>query len=700
MLNRLADATSPYLLQHKHNPVDWYEWSRIPFELAKKLDKPIFLSIGYSSCHWCHVMAHESFEDTEIASLLNKYFISIKVDREERPDIDTLYMTATQIMTGSGGWPMSVFIDTEGRPFFCGTYFPPQDRFGRKGFSTILNEIVKMWNNSRSDLLENGKIITEKLKSSNLGTLDIEIDESILNRAFEKLGNNYDKEEGGFGSRPKFPSLHNLIFLTRMEAFYKSTGAPGKSSEAQSMTINTLRKMALGGITDQIGGGIHRYSTDRYWLVPHFEKMLYDQSMHLWALAEVSNLSADEIESSFLKIIADETTNYMDSVLRDQYGAYYSAEDADTSEGEGEYYLWSLEEIHGLEKSMVAAANSEIAIPLERLFNLTEEGNYLDEATQQTTGKNIINLFAWGGQRHPITEIANYRQIQRVLLETRNTREKPLLDDKILSDWNGLAAISFVRQYCTSGQDQFLHKAKQIIEFLLDKMTAKDKLIHSSRNGRSSNAIAFLDDYAYVSSACIQIFISTGQPQYLIKAIELVDKAEEMFASEDGTYYHAEENNLLPVRPSGAFDSAMPSGISIMYGNLLYLGHIMANGQYFTRAQRIINSLASNISQYPQGYTMLLSYFAEEIIGRKIYLLEQIPEKNIKDYVIRLNKANRVGPIIIIRDATNNEKLKEKMAWLPDLKNDSLPRLYKCKGFSCGLPITGHKEIEAYINQI
>ena len=423
-VNRLAESSSPYLLQHKNNPVDWYPWGNEAFKKAAELDIPIFLSIGYSTCHWCHVMAHESFEDEQVAQLLNENFISIKVDREELPEIDHVYMSVCQAMTGRGGWPLTIIMTPDKEPFFAGTYFPKNGSFGRPGMMELLPSIADAWKNKRAELVQSAEKINEYLVKSNTKELGTPLSKAILKETYSQFVNRYDKNHGGFGTQPKFPSPHNLVYLLR---YHHMTD----DKTALKMVEKTLQEMRLGGIFDHVGYGFHRYSTDKEWLVPHFEKMLYDQAMLVMAYTEAFQITG----KPEYKKTAEEILTYVQRDMTDAKGGFYSAEDADSEGEEGLFYIWSIQEL----QSIIGEKDTQF---IQNIFNLTLEGNFKDEASGQSTGKNIFHLKTSISNSK---DLKQFSQIREKIFHVREKRIHPLKDDKILTDWNGLMIAAMAK---------------------------------------------------------------------------------------------------------------------------------------------------------------------------------------------------------------------------------------------------------------
>ncbi|MFW9990308.1 MAG: thioredoxin domain-containing protein, partial [Candidatus Odinarchaeota archaeon] len=498
-MNHLSNEKSPYLTQHAKNPVDWYPWGKEAFDKAQQEDKPIFLSIGYSTCHWCHVMAHESFEDEEVAELMNDTFISIKVDREERPDIDKIYMMICQLMTGSGGWPLTIIMTPNKKPFFAGTYLPKQTRFGRIGLIDLIKRIKDLWNNQRLELLDSAQKITFNLQNIDQESPGDKITKSTLNKTFQRLSIKYDSINGGFGDRPKFPTPHNVIFLLR---YWKRTG----NKKALQMVESTLLEMKKGGIYDHIGFGFHRYSTDSKWLVPHFEKMLYDQALITIAYIEAYQAT----KKSIYKKTAQEILEY---VLRDMISSesgFFSAEDADSEGEEGKFYIWSRNEL----ERILGKEELDLAI---KVFNIEQSGNYLEESIGKKTGKNIIHL-----KSIPKGEIENeIDEIRKKLFGIRQKRIHPHKDEKILTDWNGLMIIALAKAAVAFQEIKYLKIAKDNVGFLLSHLReANGRLLHRYKDG-SSEIQGYLDDYAFLIWGLIELYEATFDIFYLKTALDL-----------------------------------------------------------------------------------------------------------------------------------------------------------------------------------
>ncbi|MBY8984241.1 MAG: thioredoxin domain-containing protein [Candidatus Lokiarchaeota archaeon] len=584
--NHLQNEKSPYLTQHANNPVDWYPWGEEAFDKAKKEDKPIFLSIGYSTCHWCHVMAHESFEDDEVAELMNKTFISIKVDREERPDIDKIYMTVCQMMTSSGGWPLTIIMTPDKKPFFAGTYFPKKSRFGRVGLIDLINRIKISWDTQRNDLLSSANQVTFNLKNIDQESPGEKFNEYSLKRAYEMLTKQYDKINGGFGNRPKFPTPHNLIFLLR---YWKRTG----DIKALDMVENTLQAMRKGGIYDHIGFGFHRYSTDASWLVPHFEKMLYDQA--LIAIAYIETYQATKNKE--YKQTAQEIFTYVMRDMISSEGGFYSAEDADSEGEEGKFYVWSHQELEDI-------LDDEDYNLVKKIFNVDELGNYLEEATGKKTGKNILHL-----KKEPTKEAQdNIEKIRLKIFHEREIRIHPHKDDKILTDWNGLMIAALAKGAIAFQDEEYLNIARKSADFILSNLYSTDRnLLHRYKDG-ISEINGYLTDYSFLIWGLIELYEATFEISYLKSAIELHQKQIDKFWDDNtgGFYFTATDSEELLIRQKEIYDGAIPSGNSIATLNLLRLSYLTGNHELEEKADLLNRVFSERIKSNPLAYTQFL----------------------------------------------------------------------------------------------
>jgi uncharacterized protein YyaL (SSP411 family) len=594
--NRLAGEKSPYLLQHSNNPVDWYPWGTEAFEKAKREDKLIFLSIGYSTCHWCHVMAHESFEDPQIGKLMNEVFVSIKVDREERPDIDMLYMTVCQLMTGSGGWPLTIIMTPDKQPLFAGTYIPRETRFGRAGMLDLIPRVKDIWATRKDEALASARNITAELQKAIREAPGKSLDEPALHLAYKQLSDRFDGEYGGFGGAPKFLTAHNLLFLLR---YWKRTG----DKKALDMVEKTLQAMRRGGVYDHIGFGFHRYSTDERWLVPHFEKMLYDQALLATTYTEAYQATGKE-EYAWT---AHEIFAY---VLRDMTGpdgGFYSAEDADSEGEEGKFYLWAYDEI----RQIFGPEDADIII---KVLNIREEGNFNNEIAGIKTGKNIPHMtksLADTATELNVSEAVLRRRLESArekMFSYRDKRVHPQKDDKILTDWDGLMVAALAKGARVFDEPGYTYAAKRAVNFILENMRTSDgRLLHRHRDGEAAVA-AYLDDYAFLIYGMLELYETTFEVDYLKRALELNEYLLKHFwdNKNGGFYFTVDDGEGLLVRQKEIYDGAIPSGNSVAMLNLLRLGRITANPGLEEKAADISRAFFGNVKQLPSAYTQLM----------------------------------------------------------------------------------------------
>jgi hypothetical protein len=588
MANRLCDEKSPYLLQHAENPVDWHPWGPQAFERAAREDRPVFLSVGYSTCHWCHVMAHESFEDPEVAALMNEAFVNIKVDREERPEIDSIYMAVCQMLTGGGGWPLTIVMTPDKRPFFAATYIPRESRFGRAGMLELVPRIRELWRSRRGELVDTAARITEALGRRDRlqpGEAGEEPGPEALELAFRQLYRAFDLDHGGFGGAPRFPTPHNLLFLLR---YHRRTG----EAAALEMAQTTLDAMRRGGIFDQVGFGFHRYSTDERWLVPHFEKMLYDQALLALAYLEAHQATgaarhAETARQIFAYVLRDMT---------DAGGGFFSAEDADSEGVEGKFYLWTEEEL----REVLEPDDAELA---GRLFNVDAGGNFREESTGERTGANILHLAP--GRELPTAE--TLERIRRRLLARRERRARPGKDDKILADWNGLMIAALSRGAQALSEPRLAEAASRAADFVWDRMRVDGRLRHRYRAGEAA-VDALLDDHAFMVWGLIELYQATFEPRHLERAIALnAAMLERLWDERDGAFFFAPDDpeNLL-VREKTVHDGAVPSGNAVAFWNLTRLARMTASAELEERAGRLCAAFAGRVSASPALHTAFL----------------------------------------------------------------------------------------------
>jgi len=594
--NRLIKEKSPYLLQHATNPVDWYPWGEEAFEKAKKEDKPIFLSIGYSTCHWCHVMAHESFEDPEVAKLMNETFVNIKVDREERPEIDNIYMAVSQMITGSGGWPLTIIMDADRKPFTAGTYFPKESRFGRIGMLELIPKIKDYWDNNREELRLAAKEVISQLQSIET-TPGEELKQDILNEAFREATLLFDEKNGGFRGAPKFPTPHKLLFLLR---FWKRTG----NKASLMMVEKTLTAMRSGGIYDHIGFGFHRYSTDSFWLLPHFEKMLYDQALLVIAYVEAYQ-ATKKIE---FREVADEILSYVLRDMTSREGGFYSAEDADSEGEEGTFYIWTNDEI-------LKVLGKEDGNLFLQVYNFEKDGNFKDQATQKKTGSNIPHL------KKSITDLASelktstkelvekLESMRVKLFEKRKTRIHPHKDDKILTDWNGLMITAFAKAGRILENEDYTTASEKALNFIIQNLETKSgRLMHRYREGEIA-INGMIDDYAFTIWALLELYETTFKVEYLKKAIQYNDKMIEHFwdKNKGGFFFTPDDGEELIVRKKEIYDGAIPSGNSVAMLNMIRISRITMDLSLEEKAVQMNKLFSTTIEQSLLSFTLFLS---------------------------------------------------------------------------------------------
>ncbi|MGD9580829.1 MAG: thioredoxin domain-containing protein [Vampirovibrionia bacterium] len=671
--NKLINEKSPYLLQHAYNPVNWYPWSDEAFQLSKTENKPIFLSIGYSTCHWCHVMEHESFEDPEVAKLMNDTFVSIKVDKEERPDIDNIYMNVAQITTGSGGWPLSVIITPDKKPFYIATYIPKYDHVYRTGMLTLIPHIDNLWKTKRAYIENVSKDIINGLSSLQDKEINDLPQKSILEKTFVDLNNSFDKQNGGFGKSPKFPTPHNLIYLLR---YWQSSKQP----EALSIVERTLKSIRIGGIYDQIGKGVHRYSTDIKWLVPHFEKMLYDQALLSLAYTE----TFEATKNDFYKTVSKELLDFIISDLRSADGSFYSGIDADSEGEEGKYYLWSKKEFENV-------LNSEQSSKLINLLNIKSEGNYLDERSHMRNGFNIPYLSSINDWKH----LNDIEDAFLTLLETRKQRVHPHIDDKILLDWNSLAIASLAKASKVFNEPVYLEAALKALEFINVHLLNSDyTLKHSYRDGVSSK-YAFLDDYAFFTFALIELYEATFDLKYLQLALNITDvMIAKYYDNETAGFYFSIDSDELPLKRSKElYDGAIPSGNSMAVICLLKLSSLLNKPDYEKMAIDTIKLFSKRLNKIPLAYTMFLVAFNYLIQPKlNIFIAVNSSDKSVNNLVQSINNLYLPNKSIMLADLSLKED--PLFSFLDNYKRYKRSLItYICYDNSCKAPISRPDEV-------
>lgn len=668
MTNRLIRETSPYLLQHAHNPVAWFPWGKEAFEMAVAEDKPIFLSVGYAACHWCHVMAHECFEDPEIARIMNAHFVNVKVDREERPDVDEIYMNAVQVMTGSGGWPMSVFLTPQGIPFYGGTYFPPRTRHNIPGFPHVLESVAKHYREQGDNVADVANRLHAHLRQlTRLDALTDALGDADFEMAFQKIRANFDFQNGGFGTQPKFPNAMNLEVCLRT---HLRTG----NAEALEMVTSTLEKMARGGIFDQLGGGFHRYAVDSRWLVPHFEKMLYDNAL----LARLYTQTYLVTKRPLFARIAQSVCEYAIREMTAPEGGFYSTQDADSEGEEGKFFVWEPQEV-------IALLGEEDGAAFCRYYDITARGNF--------EGKNIPNI--------PVPAEVDEAAMARwraVLFEAREQRVKPARDEKIQASWNGLMISAFGQAYRAFGQPAYLTHAANAARFVLDHMrTDEGLLLHTYCDGRA-RFNAYLDDYACLIVGLIDLYEAGFDPSHLAAARDLMEVMIDQFwdDADGGFFYTGKDHESLIVRSKNPFDNATPSGNSTGALALMRLSALLERADWWAMAERVLHLFGRHIREMPSGF------------GNMVCALDFFLQRPIEVAVL--------GP----RDRADTAALRDVVdqTWRPqvvlcggDSAADAIPLLqnrglvnarataYVCRNFSCSEPVTDAEALRKLLDE-
>ena len=676
MPNRLASEKSPYLLQHAHNPVDWYPWGDEAFEKAAREDKPVFLSIGYSTCHWCHVMERESFENEEIARLLNENFISIKVDREERPDVDRIYMLFVQASTGGGGWPMSVFLTPDRKPFFGGTYFPPDSRYGRPGFASILENLARAWRMDRARIEQSGAQVIEQLReySALSAGAGYAAGRDVLDSAFYAFRRSFDSHLGGFGAAPKFPRPSVYNFLLR---YYAETG----TGEALDMVLLTLREMAKGGMNDQLGGGFHRYSVDERWFVPHFEKMLYDQ-----AQLAVSYLEAFQVTRE--PQYAETARTIFEYLLRDLAhpdGGFYSAEDADSAvdpsrpndKREGAFYVWSHDEL-------VRALGREDAAIFSRLYGVEERGNVRDDPHGEFDDCNIL----YRAREPQPEEQAALAAARDKLLRIRSTRPRPHLDDKILTAWNGLMISAFAKGAQVLGEPRYEQAARRAIDFLRSALwrESDSTLLRRYRQGEAAIE-GFLDDYAFLALGLLDMYETSFEAAHLAWAVRLAERAIKLFEDPgEGGFFSTAARPELVLRLKDDYDGAEPSGNSAMTLALLRLARFTGRDDFRASAERALKAFGRRLAAAPTAAPQLLaaSLFAS---AKPMEIVLAGPSADPEMFAMLKAIRERFLPNAIVMRGEYSPVA------MPAI--EGRPTAYVCENYACKLPVTRIKALEA-----
>ncbi|HSB57925.1 MAG TPA: thioredoxin domain-containing protein [Nitrosopumilaceae archaeon] len=670
--NNLIKETSPYLLQHAYNPVEWYSWGNEALKKAKDENKPIFLSIGYSACHWCHVMAHESFENEDIAQIMNENFVNIKVDREERPDIDDIYQKVCQLVTGGGGWPLSVFLTPDQKPFYVGTYFPILDGYGRPGFGSLLRQLAQSYKEKPADVEAAANNFMNILQKTESITTILKIDKSVLDEAAINLLQIGDTINGGFGNAPKFPNAANLSFMLR---YSKLSGI----SKFQEFVFKTLTKMANGGLYDQIGGGFHRYSTDSRWLVPHFEKMLYDNALLPVVYIEAYQITKDP---EYLKVVT-QTLDYTLREMTSHEGGFYSSQDADSEGEEGKYYVWKKSEIQ-----KILGKDADLFC---LYYDVTDGGNF--------EGHNILNnhirtstvAFQCGKSEDDVKNII--KESSEKLFAERSKRIEPGKDEKILTSWNALMISAFAKGYRISGTEKFLQASRNCIKFIEEKLTINSELLRTYKDGQGKLK-AYLDDYAYFVNALLDVFEVEPLEKYIHLAIQHANYLIDHFwdVKENNFFFTADDHEKLIIRTKNIHDLSLPSGNSVAALAFLKLYHLTQDKRFLDISTKIMESLSQVAAENPFGFGQLLN---------TIFLFIQKPVEitmlNTNDTEIYDGLTKRFVPESILVTVSKEENLKDlqKYPYFSGKEfNKNKTTVYVCKDLACSLPMYSMHEIE------
>ena len=681
----MIHETSPYLRQHAFNPVDWYPWGEEALERARTEDRPVMLSIGYSACHWCHVMAHESFENAETAEIMNRHFVNVKVDREERPDLDEIYMNAVTAMTGSGGWPMTVFLTPGLKPFYGGTYFPPDDRYGRPGFPRILQAVAQFYRERRSDAEEQGDKLKERLvELAGFTSSNESLETDLLDKAFTGIAASYDATNGGFGTQPKFPPSMTLSYLLREH--FRS----GRQS-AMDMVNHSLARIGNGGIYDHLGGGYHRYSVDAKWLIPHFEKMLYDNALLMRTYTEAFQATGEPL---FRKVVS-ETAAYVVREMLQPGGGFYATQDADSEGEEGRFFVWTPEEINGL-------LGEEKGRLFSRYYGVEEGGNF-----EHGTSVLHVDVDPDPLAAHLGVAPDEFRTIlsegRRILLEHREQRVRPGRDDKIMTDWNGLMIGSMARASRVFGEPAWLEAAADSMRFILNTLEIDGRLMHVFKDGRT-RFNGYLDDYAFTISALLDLYEATFDPSWYVQAARLMDTAVERFwdGEDGGFFFTSNDHETLIVRSKNPYDNAIPSGNAVSVQNLLRLAAYTGDNEYRERAGQTLSLFTDYMGAAPGGFGQLLcglSWYLDTpmeiaIIGAR----EDATTKAMLDLIDRTFLPNKV---VALHDPARGDG--EAPERIPLLANrppvDGATTAYVCEQFVCRQPVTTVDELAALLRK-
>ncbi|MEW6741462.1 MAG: thioredoxin domain-containing protein [Planctomycetota bacterium] len=684
-LNRLTGESSPYLRQHASNPVDWYPWGEEALRRAREEGKPIFLSVGYSACHWCHVMERESFENPEIARLMNEFFINIKVDREERPDIDAIYMNAVQLMAGSGGWPMSVFLTPDLRPFYGGTYFPPEDRYGRPGFASVLKGTARAWKERRERIESSAREITEALGSfGQFRTANRLPHSDVVVRGVRELTRIYDRQYGGFGAAPKFPHTMELRLLLR------SARRSGDAAILEMVTT-TLRAMAEGGIYDQLGGGFHRYSTDERWLVPHFEKMLYDNALLVHAYLEAALLTRDP----FFGRVVRETLGFVLREMTHPDGGFYSTLDADSEGEEGKYYVWTRDEI----EAALGAADADLFC---RAYGVTDGGNFEAGTSVLHVAERCEALAAATGQDAPSVSEALERARAR-LLEVRSARVRPGLDDKVITSWNGLMIGAMARAGAVLGEPRFTQAASRAAAFVEKHLVVDGRLARTWCDGRARFA-GYLDDYAFLADGLLDLYETTFEARWISSARRWLAVVLNLFWDEKdgGFFFTADDHEKLIVRQKDPYDGEIPAGDAVTTGVLIRLFELTGEDHLLERAEKTILANTAGIEQSPRAFCQMLMALDHFTAKRRSIVIAGERDAEATRALVEVVRRQFLPHAVVAwcPAAGPDEKLAQVVPLLAGrVAVHGQATAYVCEGFSCQAPVSTPAELAAVLGE-
>lgn len=685
--NRLIDETSPYLLQHAHNPVDWYPWGDEAIEKARTENKPIFLSIGYSACHWCHVMEHESFENEAIAAILNEHFISIKVDREERPDLDDIYMGAVQAMTGQGGWPMTVFLTPDLKPFYGGTYYPPEDKFGRPGFGSLTTQIAKIWETEPQKLLESADQLTNVL-SANAG-FQGESADAITDEPFPtvltQLQRDYDLEDGGWGAAPKFPSGPTIDLLLRR---YHAT----KNEAALGMALDTLRKMANGGMYDHLGGGFHRYSVDAQWLVPHFEKMLYDNAQLIPVYLDAYQITKDP----FFKRVAVESLDYVLTYMTGEEGAFYSTEDADSEGEEGKFYIWTSAELTNI------LGPDDVKL-FNAYYSILPNGNFQSHEPYHA-GQNIPHVtedLAVVAKKFDMTGEAFQAKLDTMrakLLEVRDKRVRPGRDDKIITAWNGLMIAAMAQGYAVLGDTRYRDAAAKSADFILKSMRADTGMLYRTYRMGQAKHLGYLDDHANLAAGLTDLFAATGDPHWIEAATDIADTMLREYADTEGPgfYTTSDEHTHLITREKSSYDGSEPSGNSMAIWALLRLARYTDNESYYDTATETIRANFETLRKHPRALTMMLVALDFALAPPREIVIAGHENADDTNALLKTVADHYLPNTIVARTTGNDVPSSVPLLSMKGMTGEKATA-YVCENYACQRPVTTAEELAAQL---